>query len=296
MRANCLKKGDTIGLISPSHVAEAEQYRPIISCLRSLGFPVKTGKNLYKNTVGYLASEQERADDFNEMVADRCVKLIFFGGGNGSIDLLPLIDYAQIIKNPKLFLSYSDGTSLLNAIYMKTGLITYYGQTPGNYAPPAVYTQKQFFSHLVDGAAENFVSNSQWHTLCGGVGEGILIGGYLLNFALSLGSPFFVFDQTKQYVLFLEDHEMFSSVPEISPLLSHIEQSGFMKNVSGLLFGHYSTPLSELLLDRLKRLGEKNQIPVVYCDDFGHGINHAILPIGGRVCLNAVDKTMKFMD
>ena len=55
-----LTYGDTIGVVSPSHVAERERYRPMLEGLRKLGFHVKEGKNLYRDTYGYLASEQER--------------------------------------------------------------------------------------------------------------------------------------------------------------------------------------------------------------------------------------------
>ena len=78
---------------------------------------MKTGSRLYRHTYGYAASETERADDLNEMVSDKDVKLVLFGGGYGSIELLPYIDYEAIRRNPKLFSSHSDGTSILNAIY-----------------------------------------------------------------------------------------------------------------------------------------------------------------------------------
>ena len=50
-----LTYGDTIGVVSPSHVAERERYWPMLEGLRKLGFPVKEGKNLYRDTYGYLA-------------------------------------------------------------------------------------------------------------------------------------------------------------------------------------------------------------------------------------------------
>ena len=66
-----------------------------------MGFHVKFGKNTYK----YTASVAERVDDLNEMIYDENVRLVFFGGGYGSIDLLPYIDYNRIKETPKLFLS-----------------------------------------------------------------------------------------------------------------------------------------------------------------------------------------------
>ncbi len=295
MWAEKLNVGDTIGIISPSHIASEERYKNIIAGIQEQGFKVKTGNNIYKDTYGYSASEFERADDINQMVSDEEVKLIFFGGGYGSVDLLPHIDYENIKKNPKLFLSYSDGTSILNAIYSKTDLITYYGQTPGNFENLSNYTIKQFFSHLVFRNAELFVSNSVWHSLTEGSCEGLLMGGYLWNFALSVNSPYLKIDKNKKYILFLEDREKFSCVAVVSMLLSHIEQSGFMKNVAGLLFGNYSDTISEELMGRLKRFGEAHSIPVAYCDDFGHGENHGILPVGCHAILNTQENSMKFL-
>ena len=48
-------------------------------------------------------------------------------GGISSNQLLDLIDYEAIRKNPKIFIGYSDITVLLVAIYKKTGLITLHG-------------------------------------------------------------------------------------------------------------------------------------------------------------------------
>lgn len=292
MFAEKLKLGDTIGLISPSHVADRETYAPIITHIEKLGFKIKTGANLYKDTWGSVASDSERADDLNAMVTDPEVKLIFFGGGHGASDILPLIDYESIKKHPKLFLSYSDGTSILNAIYAQTGLVTYYGQTPGVFCPPDEYTRANFDSHIVNRNAKSHISNSKWHTLNSGNCEGILIGGYLPHVAKESDSSFFKYDDKKMYILFLEDHEKFNDIPHISSYLIQLEQSRFMKNVVGVIFGHYSNTISVELFECFKQFGKRNAIPVVYCDDFGHGNNHAIIPIGINAEFNADRKTL----
>lgn len=288
--------GDTIGIISPSHVAAADRYANIISGIETSGFHVKTGENLYKSTYGYLASERERASDLNQMVMDETVKMVFFGGGYGSIELLPYIDYEAIKQHPKFFLSYSDGTSILNAIYSKTGLITYYGQTPGTFVDLLPYNYEQFMMHFVKGNPESWQSNSNWYSIHHGICEGTLIGGYTVNFALSVNSSYLTIDSGKKYILFLEDHEKFNNISCVSMLLSHIEQSPFMDYVAGLLFGHYSDTVHPELFERLKRFGLKHNVPVAYCDDFGHGSNQAILPIGCTVVLDTRGGTMKFND
>lgn len=287
--------GDTIGVVSPSHVAVRERYQPMLEGLRRLGFQVKQAKNLYRDTYGYLASEQERAEDINAMVQDDTVRMILFGGGEGGNEVLPLLDYEAIARNPKIFLSYSDGTSILNAVYARTGLETYYGQTPGIFSDLRPYDEAQFRAHFLEGGVTHFTPNSPWITLTEGVGQGTLLGGYLGNMALLAGGPYLPLKE-RQYVLFLEDHEQFSPVARVSALLTHLEQGGLAGRVAGLLFGHYSAPVNEQLLERLRRFGECYQIPVAYCDDFGHGDNHAVMPIGRTARLDTAGGGLSFME
>jgi len=290
-----LNIGDTIGLISPSHIEKPELHSKIISRIKAKGFQVKIGANIYKDTYGYSASEEERADDLNKMVLDKDVKMVFFRGGNGGTEILPYIDYEAIRQNPKIFLSYSDGTSILNAIHAKTGLITYYGQAPDDFLDLRYYDYEQFCSHFLKGNVEDFVSNSEWYSCNGGVCKGMLMGGYTENFALMVNSEYLAVSSQNKYLLFLEDIEEYSDIRRVSMFISSIEQSPFISAVSGLLFGSYSETIHSDLMARLKRFGEKYHVPVVYCDDFGHGKNHAILPIGCTAVLDADAKTMKFI-
>lgn len=67
-----------------------------------------------------------------------------------------------------------------------------------------------------------------------------------------------------------------------------------MEQVTGLLFGHYSDDVSPLLFEVLERFGNKYNIPVAYCDDYGHGVNHAIFPIGREAVLDTKNKSLLF--
>jgi len=297
MNIKKLMKSDVIGIVCPSHIADPVRYERYIKVLESLGFRVKMGANVYKTTHGYIASEKERADDFNAMVCDPEVKMVFFGGGEGGNEILPFINYEKIKCNPKIYCSYSDGTSILNAIHTLTGLIVYYGQAPGNFGDLWYYDYEQFMTNFVGdlyNESFGFIKNSEWRTINGGVCEGTLIGGYSAAFALQLGGGFLNYNANKKYILILEDYIKLSSVAAISSYISHIEQHEFIKSVSGLIFGHYSDNVPEDLIKRLTRFGEKFNVPVVYCDDFGHGVNHGILPIGINAELDANKQTLLF--
>jgi len=295
MFAKRLSQGDTIGIICPSHIMEWSRYERIVDVIERLGFKVKFGDNVSKNTDGYIASSEERASDLNAMVADNSVKMVLFGGGEAAVEVLPLIDYENIRLNPKLFSSYSDATSILNAIHAQTGLVTYYGFGSGEFSDLRYYDYMQFCTHFVEGHnMGQFISDSKWKILNSGICDGTLIGGYTALFGLMLSNKYFQYNKDKKYLLFLEDHEYFGNVGGVNTYLSFIEQSSFMQNVAGLIFGHYSVNVPEDLLHRLERFGAKNNIPVIYTDDFGHGTKHAILPIGVNAKLDTEKQSLYF--
>jgi muramoyltetrapeptide carboxypeptidase len=291
-----LSNGDTIAIVCPSHVADPLRHKRSIAVLSSLGFKVKLGENVYKDTYGYTASAEERAADFNAMAADETVKMILFGGGEGAAEILPLIDYGALRRNPKLICSFSDGTSIVNAIHAQTGFVTYYGCMPGAFGDLRHYDRNQFYQHFVSGNQSGaFASDSEWRTINGGKCEGALIGGYLPLVAMLQGNRHFSFDKSKKFILFAEDYEKFSVVGAIATYLAFIEQSEFMQNVSGLIFGHYSDNPPDILFQCIERFGKRNNIPVVYTDDFGHGSKHAIFPIGADARLDADAHTLEFL-
>jgi muramoyltetrapeptide carboxypeptidase len=293
MNAPKLKFGDTIGIICPSHIYVAEHYETMLSTIRSLGFNIKLGANVAKCTDGYLASAEERAADLNDMVLNRDVKMILFGGGNGASEILPYIDYDNIRRNPKLFSSYSDGTSILNAITSQTDLITYYGAGTGifNTPQPNPFDWKHFETAFMKGF-ESFNHGDNWRTLKSGNAKGILIGGYLSLFVHMLANRYYKYDKSKRYILFVETHEKFNDPAEAAVYFAFLEQAEFFNQVDAMIVGTYSQWPHLEYLNRLERVGEKRGIPVVYSDSFGHGERHGIFPIGIVAAINTDKKEL----
>lgn len=295
MIAPVLRKNSVIGICSPSSVADRDRYAHTIEVIEAMGFRVREADNLYKDTYGYNATPEERAADFHQLISDPEVKMVLFGGGEGGNELLPHLDFERIRANPKQLCSYSDGTTLLNVVWAQTGLVTYYGASPRSVTEGGAYDRAQFEQHLVRGDVTRHQPASPWALLHEGVAEGVMVGGYSRCFAMLLNGKYFPVDLRQKYILFLEDHEMFGGVDRVSAMISHIEQQDFIHSVAGLLFGHYSAPRNPELLARLKRFGEKYRVPVAYCDDFGHGEKHAILPIGRRARLDIRQGTLSYL-
>ena len=169
-----LKIGDTIGVIAPSspiigdNVEELNQAKKIIE---NLGFKVKYSKNIFSNTNNYSATAKEKADDINEMFADKDVKMIWCAkGGNNSNSTFEYIDYDNIKKNPKIICGFSDITSLTNMITEKTGLVTFSGTNFKTVATDETdYSLKEALKRFVDGSLELGLQGEEYRTIKQGV-------------------------------------------------------------------------------------------------------------------------------
>ena len=116
-----LNYGDTIGIIAPASAPpDPKNIDRSVAVLERLGFKTKLAPNV-RQRWGFLAgSDRERASDLMKMFADRKVKaIICVRGGYGTARLLPLLDYQTIRANPKIFIGYSDITSLHCAFLVK---------------------------------------------------------------------------------------------------------------------------------------------------------------------------------
>src|SRR5487761_487347 len=107
LKPSRLAKGDTIGIISPSspHAGMIpERFRRGVKALEDLGYRVKIGKNA-RNVSGHKAgTKEERVEDLHNMFEDPDVRAIITTiGGYNSNELLDLIDYGLIRRNPKIF-------------------------------------------------------------------------------------------------------------------------------------------------------------------------------------------------
>ncbi len=288
-----LQAGQTIGLIAPSsNVTENQDIAFAIDIIKSFGFKVKLGKHLYQRH-GYLAgTDQERADDVNQMFADPEVNAIFcLRGGYGSPRILPYLDYASIARNPKVIMGYSDVTALLNAIHSKTGMITFHGPIAAqNFSD---YTLAQFKQVLFDPQPQLIAQPPPFEMLEGqaerdnritvihpGTATGELIGGNLSLMVKLVGTPYEPSYEGK--ILFLED--VGEAPYRIDGMFTHLKLAGRLAQLAGIVFGKCSEceaqgnslSLEQVLNEHLKPLG----IPVVRGLMIGHIEDNATIPIG----------------
>lgn len=291
-----LRPGDAVGIIAPCYALD-EAYAPLLrERFTAKGYRVRFGDNAFRATYGFAASPEERAADFHALLADDTVRMLLFGGGEVGNELLPLLDFDLARRRPKILCSYSDGATLLNAVTARAGLATFYGQSPRTFFDPKPYNEGWFDRVFAGADIPVYLPSAPWRVLRGGAGAGRLIGGYLVNFAVMLGGRYLPVDPNERYLLCIEDHVRFSSPAVVSKYFSHIEQTGFFSQVTGLLFGHYSDEPSPAVDDILLRLARRYRIPVARCEDYGYGENNALLPLGAQARLDADKGRLEFLE
>lgn len=171
-----------------------------ITRLNSLGLEVSFGKHIREVNDFKTASVRSRLTDLHEAFLDSSVDAVLaLSGGTTSNQLLSHIDYRIIKENPKFICGLSDVTALLNAIYVKTGVVTYYGPhfTAIAASTDATYTLTYFRKCLMEDHSitltpsdifyntpwtdtENI--NSGYWIINEGEAEGTVVGGNLLTF------------------------------------------------------------------------------------------------------------------
>jgi muramoyltetrapeptide carboxypeptidase len=288
-----LKPGATVGLVSPASATYVTDEMLIAQeTVEALGLKPRLGRHAL-DRYGYLAGKDlDRAADLNAMFADDAVDAILcVRGGWGCNRLLPLLDYPMIAAHPKILLGYSDITALLNAIYARTGLITFHG-------PVAASAMNKFSLEylrrvLFDGEAvlmdnpkitgDNLVvMKDRIRTITPGTASGRLVGGNLTVLAAIMGSGYL--PDWKGKLLFLEDtHE---NIYRIDRMLTQLKLAGVLDQVAGVVFGkctqcgpgegHASLTLEEVLDDHLRPL----KVPAWSGSMIGHVDSKFTVPVG----------------
>jgi muramoyltetrapeptide carboxypeptidase len=287
-----LQEGDCIGLAAPASPFKREAFAVGVAVLRDLGFRVHYTSHIF-DAYRYLAgTDAIRAADLQALFANPEVKAIFCcRGGYGSQRLLPYLDPTVIRANPKIFMGYSDLTSLLLYLYSRCRLVTFHGPVVAgdlhDGLEPAVLRQLKGVLSGNDDAMQPPTQLLQTLTvLRPGEAEGRLLGGCLSLFVCSIGTPFQ--PQTQGSILFFEDRG--ERLYAIDRMLTYLKLSGVFAGVRGVVFGNiepvpadhdqpYSMP--EVILDVFGDL----DMPILYGFPAGHCAQPLTLPFGVRAAI-----------
>lgn len=316
MIAQKLKAGDEIRVIAPSRslsIVSEESRKIAIERLEGLGLKISYAKNVKEKDDFVSSSIESRVRDLHDAFSDKNVKgiLTVIGGYNVN-QILSYLDYELIKNNSKIICGFSDITALSNAIYQKTGLVTYSGPHFSSFGmlKGIEHTVEYFKKCLIEEGEFEIVPSKEWsddkwfldqdnrefvkndgHQIINeGRAEGKIIGGNLCTLNLLQGTQFM--PSLKDTILFLEDDDATGGdfPVEFDRNLQSLIHLPDFSGVRGIVIGRFQKNgfISPDKLEKIiKTKKELENIPVIYGADFGHTTPAITFPIGGSARLVA---------
>ena len=330
MKPPQLKLGDTIMLFSPASGAAGvpvlkHRVENAITTIEKMGFKVIVGDNAL--IAGARAGTgEERAADIHSALKNPNVKALFsmLGGNHVCAEVLPYLDFELIKNNPKIFMGYSDVTSLLLGIYTKTGLTTFYGPAVmtqfGEYPTILPYTKKwlektltstetigkiepslEWTDETLDWAQKldltrprEMTASKGWEWLQEGKAQGKLLGGCIQTLIFTLENyPDYIPDFTDT-IFFWESAEKGLSIghepKEVEQDLMKLKKYGIFEKMKGMIVGRpyaYNDAWHEELKQIILDVVNDPTKPILYNVEIGHTDPILTIPIGVNATIDS---------
>jgi muramoyltetrapeptide carboxypeptidase len=281
-----LELGDTVGIVAPASNVKRADLETGCEALRNAGYKPFYFDSIFDQDLYFAGSVERRTRELEAMFAREDVKAVVCArGGYGSNYLLQTLDLNKIKSHPKIFVGYSDLTTLLTYFSDVTGLVSFHGPMAAKDWGHAGGVHLPSWQAALAGTASWELDSdalSGTSGLVDGTAEGILYGGCLSILVASLGTPYEI--KTAAAILFLED--VAAKPYQIDRMLMQLKLAGKFNNVRGIIFGemrdcqqnaNQGYKLQEVVVRIVGDLG----IPVAYGLRSGHVTTGNItLPIG----------------
>ncbi len=304
VKPTTLRPGDTVGIVAPASNIKKDMLTAGCDALRELGYVPAYSDSILDKDIYFAGTVERRVREFEEMFSREDVKAVVCArGGYGSNYLLNTVDWRRIAKHPKVFVGYSDITSLLTWMTDSLGWITFHGPMAAKDFAHADGVDVESWRSALTGLGSWELSRESAAAvkpLVEGSTEGMLYGGCLSMLVASLGTPYEA--HTDGTVLFMED--IGAKPYQIDRMLMQLKLAGKLDKVRGIVFGEmvdcYQVKSQDYTLEEviLRVVGDL-RIPIAYGLRSGHvSRQNVTLPLGVRVALevNSQSSQLRFLE
>ena len=235
-KPRALQPGDRIAIVAPASSFSTEEFQAGLVELTALDFVPGYEISVFERATYTAGPPEVRAAALRSAWADPDVAgIIAARGGYGSVHLLPLLRRAEFDGPPKVFVGYSDNTSLLIWLTLTCGIVTFHGpMIDGRLSRgPGAYDRDSFLRCVARPTPVGRITGPSVEVLRAGDAAGMLIGGTMTQLAASLGTPY-AFDPPQGCVLFLD--EVGERPYRIDRLYTQLQLAGIIGRASALVF------------------------------------------------------------
>lgn len=295
-----LRRGDAIALVAPAGpLREGDALEKSVAFLEAMGFEVHSEARNFSEK-GYLAgSDSARSEELMRAFEDDSVKAVVgLRGGYGCSRLIPYLDLERLKRNPKIFMGFSDLTTLHLFLNRHLGWITIHGPMAAN--PGIGSHSDEEHAHLLslwtDPGYRPVLSFPRLEAWSPGRAEGKLVGGCLSTIISSIGTSYEI--DTDGSILFLED--VGEPPYRIDRMLTHLKLAGKFKSLNGILLGRFfeceSPDGSCAAPEMMKELLRSETVPILANFPAGHGPENWALPMGARIRIDGGARSIEFLE
>ncbi len=292
-----LRRGSRVAVVSPASHAKRELVEAGVDRLRVFGYePVLMPHALSRGPLYYAGTAAERVVDLHAAFADDTIDgILCTRGGWGSAELLPLLDRDLICLHPKVFVGYSDHTSLHAWFWNECALPTFYApMVAADWSKPDGVDERTWRSALQGDDSWSVSKTDGVSILREGWAEGRLLGGCLSILCEALGTPW-ALKIEEPTILFLED--IGTKPYKWDRFLQHLIFAGALKNVRGIVLGDMSANIepNEMALMEAACLHALRNFdgPITIGLNCGHvQRRNCSVPLGAWVTMNGTELTV----
>jgi muramoyltetrapeptide carboxypeptidase len=300
LHPRAVKPGDTIAVVAPAGTVEQrDTFQEGVAALARMGFRVSYSERIFESR-RYLAGEdQARAEELMRAFEDPGIQaVIALRGGFGCARLIPLLDEHRLRQHCKLFMGFSDITTLHLYLRRRLGWVTVHGpmltSAPlGKISAPQEEHLRSLWTIPDYRPQLSFHELQTWYP---GVAEGRLTGGCLSLVVASLGTSYEI--KTDGKILFLED--LGEEPYRLDRMLTQLKLAGKLEGLAGILLGSFQDCEPEgaayTAAEVLREIMSPLEVPIVAGFPSGHGGENWALPLGLRVRLDADARTVEFLE
>ena len=276
-----LNYGDKIGIVCCSNGQKhyyAEKLKCLEATLLDIGLQPVFSNYIYEKTDIFSGTAKERAEALMEFYKDDSIKGIFdISGGDVANGVLSYLDYDVIANSSKMFWGYSDLTTVLNAIYTKTGKASVLYQIRNLLYDCKEVQITDFRNTVLQSEADlfqweyEFIQQREMH--------GVVVGGNIRCFLKLAGTEYM--PDLNGKILLLESYS--GTVAKMETYLCQLQQLGAFEKVAGILLGTFTEMESDKcvpgIAELVKRIAGK-ELPIAVTRKIGHGTDSKGIVIG----------------